>query len=135
MRLDPVGCGARGVRDCLLIQLEVANCQDRLAVTLISDHLQDMQPHKLSQLAKAIGTTVEAIAAELEFIRTLDPYPGRRYSNDDAIMITPEVFIEKLDEDYVIYFADDGTARLRISQSYQEMLKKRRNQQRGSRLH
>lgn len=124
MRLDPVGCGARDVRECLLVQLEVANCHDRLALTLIRDHLQDMQPHKLSQLAKQIGTSSEAIVAELEFIRTLDPYPGRRYSTDDAIPITPEVFIEKLDEDYVIYFADDGTARLRISQSYQEMLKK-----------
>lgn len=124
LRLDPVGCGARNVRECLLAQLEVANCHDRLAITLIRDHLQDMQPHKLSQLAKLIGTSSEAVAAELEFIRTLDPYPGRRYSTDDPIHITPEVFVEKLDEDYVIYFADDGTARLRISQSYQEMLKK-----------
>ena len=61
----------------------------------------------------------------MQFIRTLEPYPGRRYSSDEPILITPEIYIEKLDEDdeeYVIYFADDGSPRLRISQQYQHML-------------
>jgi RNA polymerase sigma-54 factor len=63
--------------------------------------------------------------AEVQFIRTLDPYPGRRYSSEEPILITPEIYIEKLDEndeDYVIYFADDGSPRLRVSQHYQSML-------------
>jgi RNA polymerase sigma-54 factor len=92
MRLDPVGCGARDVKECLLVQLEVLGESDRLAT---------------------------------RFIRTLDPYPGRRYSSDEPILISPEIYIEKLDEndeDYVIYFADDGSPRLRVSPQYQQML-------------
>ena len=61
----------------------------------------------------------------MQFIRTLDPYPGRRYSSEEPILISPEIYIEKLDEndeDYVIYFADDGSPRLRVSQQYQQML-------------
>ena len=125
MRLDPVGCGARDVRECLLVQLEVRGETDRLAAKLINEHLADLQQHKLPHLSKQISVDVDKLLEELQFIRTLDPYPGRRYSSDEPILITPEIYIEKLDEDdedYVIYFADDGSPRLRISQQYQQML-------------
>ena len=125
MRLDPVGCGARDVKECLLVQLEVLGESDRLATKLISEHFSELQQHKLPHLSKQIGVDVETLLEELQFIRTLDPYPGRRYSSDEPILISPEIYIEKLDEDdedYVIYFADDGSPRLRVSQQYQQML-------------
>ena len=127
MHLDPVGCGTRDVRECLLIQLEVKGESDRLAARLIADHLPDLQQHKLPHLAKQISSDVDTLLNELQFIRTLDPYPGRRYSAEEPILISPEIYIEKLDEDddeYVIYFADDGSPRLRVSQQYQQMLGK-----------
>jgi RNA polymerase sigma-54 factor len=125
MRLDPVGCGAREVKECLLVQLEVLGENDRLACRLISEHFADLQQHKLPNLSKQIGVDVEQLLIELQFIRTLDPYPGRRYSSDEPILISPEIYIEKLDEnddEYIIYFADDGSPRLRVSQQYQQML-------------
>jgi len=125
MRLDPVGCGARDVKECLLVQLEVLGESDRLAARLISEHFADLQQHKLPHLSKQIGIDVETLLEEVQFIRTLDPYPGRRYSSEEPILISPEIYIEKLDEndeDYVIYFADDGSPRLRVSQQYQQML-------------
>jgi RNA polymerase sigma-54 factor len=125
MRLDPVGCGARDVKECLLVQLEVLGESDRLAAKLISEHFADLQQHKLPHLSKQIGVDVETLLDELQFIRTLDPYPGRRYSSDEPILISPEIYIEKLDpedDEYVIYFADDGSPRLRVSQQYQQML-------------
>lgn len=125
MRLDPVGCGARDVKECLLVQLEVLGESERLATKLISEHFAELQQHKLPHLSKQIGVDVEALLAELQFIRTLDPYPGRRYSSDEPILISPEIYIEKLeegDDEYVIYFADDGSPRLRVSAQYQQML-------------
>ncbi len=125
MRLDPVGCGARDVKECLLVQLEVLGETDRLAARLISEHFADLQQHKLPHLSKQIGIDVETLLEELQFIRTLDPYPGRRYSSEEPILISPEIYIEKLDEnddEYIIYFADDGSPRLRVSQQYQQML-------------
>jgi RNA polymerase sigma-54 factor len=127
MHLDPIGCGARDVKECLLVQLEVKGETDRLATALISDHLADLQQHKLPHLAKQIGSDVDTLLAELQFIRTLDPYPGRRYSSEEPVLISPEIYIEKLDEgdeEYVIYFSDDGSPRLRVSQQYQQMLAK-----------
>jgi RNA polymerase sigma-54 factor len=120
--LEPVGCGARDVRECLLVQLKQLGEGERLAAQLVGEHLADLQQHKLPHLSKQIGVDVETLLEELKIIRTLDPYPGRRYSSEEPILIAPEIYIEKLDDDYVIYFADDGSPRLRISHSYQQML-------------
>jgi len=125
MRLDPLGCGARDVRECLLVQLELAGDTERLAHRLISEHLSDLQQHKLPHLSKQTGIDIDTLMNEVQFIRTLDPYPGRRYSSEEPVLIAPEIYIEKLDaddEEYVIYFADDGSPRLRLSPQYQTML-------------
>jgi RNA polymerase sigma-54 factor len=131
MRLDPVGCGARDARECLLTQLETRGESDRLAARLINEHLLELQQHKLPNLSKQLGIDVEQLIEEVQYIRTLDPFPGRRYSSDEPVLISPEIYIEKLDDEaedwdelggYVIYFADDGSPRLRISQNYQKML-------------
>lgn len=122
MQLDPVGCGALDVSECLVAQL-IANGEGAsLAAMLVKNYLSDLQPHRLQHLSKNTGLDLETLNDQLKLIRTLDPYPGRRYSSDDAIFVAPEVYIEKLEEDYVIYFADDGSPRLRISPSYQQLL-------------
>jgi RNA polymerase sigma-54 factor len=122
MQLDPVGCGAFDVRECLLAQLESIGEKDSLASTLVSEHLEDLQPHRLQHLSKATGVDIHTLDREIHKIRELDPYPGRRYSSEEAIFVSPEVYVEKLDEDYVIFFADDGSPRLRISPTYHGML-------------
>ena len=122
MTLEPVGCGALDVKECLLVQLDAAGEAGSLAATLVKDHLEDLQPHRLQHLSKATGIDVHVLNEEINKIRVLDPFPGRRYSADDAVFVAPEVYIEKLEDEYVIYFADDGSPRLRISSTYQQIL-------------
>lgn len=123
MRLDPTGCGARTLNECLVVQLEARGLGETLAAELLRNHpLVELQPHKLANLSKQIGVPVEDLMKQLEVIRTLDPSPGKRYSTDDTILITPEIFVEKVDGEYEIYMADDGGSRLRISGGYKSML-------------
>ena len=122
MQLDPVGCGAYDPKECLLAQLEANGEAETLACRLVSDHLEDLQPHRLQHLSKATGVDIHTLDEEIRKIRKLDPFPGRRYTSEDSIFVSPEVYVEKLDDDYVIYFADDGSPRLRISPTYHSML-------------
>jgi RNA polymerase sigma-54 factor len=122
MQLEPVGCGAVDVKECLLAQLTSRQEGDGLAADLVREHLEDLQPHRLQHLAKATGVDIHTLDDEIKKIRQLDPYPGRAYSSEDAVFVSPEVYIEKLDDDYVIYFADDGSPRLRISPTYQKLV-------------
>ena len=122
MNLEPVGCGALNVKECLLAQLEANGHGDTLAAELVRDHLEDLQPHRLQHLAKDTGRDLHELNEEINKIRVLDPYPGRRYAAEEAIFVAPEVYVEKIDEEYVIYFTDDGSPRLRISPSYHQLL-------------
>jgi RNA polymerase sigma-54 factor len=126
LKLDPVGCGARTVQECLLAQLENINEGESLAADLVKNHLHDLQPHRLQHLSKQTGVDVNELNEEIKKIRALDPYPGRRYSSEDPVFVSPEVYIEKIEDDYVIYFTDDGSPRLRISPTYQKMLEQNR---------
>ncbi len=122
MKLDPVGCGAFNVNGCLLAQLQADGHAESLAAELVMHHLEDLQPHRLQHLAKKTGVDLHVLDQEIEKIRQLDPYPGRRYSAEEAVYVSPEVYVEKLEDDYVIFFADDGSPRLRISQTYNKLL-------------
>lgn len=122
LRLDPIGCGAFDVKECLLTQLEAKGEGKSLAAELIKNHLEDLQPFRLQHLSKITGIDIHALNEEINKIKVLDPYPGRRFSSQDPIYVTPEVYIEKVEDDYVIYFADDGSPRLRLNPTYQHLL-------------
>jgi RNA polymerase sigma-54 factor len=122
LKLEPVGCGARDVKECLLAQLEANGEGKSLAAELVQHHLEDLQPHRLQHLSKDVGVELHALNEEINKIRILDPYPGRRYSSEEPIYVAPEIYIEKIEGDFVIYFTDDGSPRLRISSTYQKLL-------------
>jgi RNA polymerase sigma-54 factor len=122
LRLDPVGCGALDVKDALLAQLVANGLGDSLAADLVRNHLTDLQPHRLGHLSKETGIGLQPLHDEIEKVKLLDPYPGRRYSSEDPVYVAPEVYIEKIDGEYLIYFVDDGSPRLRLSPTYQQLL-------------
>jgi RNA polymerase sigma-54 factor len=122
-QLDPTGVAARNLQECLLLQLDYLGYGDRLAVKMIREHFGQLQQHKLPELAKALGVSVEQVAQELKLIRTqLEPHPGRKFAPREAQYIEPEVYIEKIDEEYVIRFNDDGLPQLRINKQYRQMM-------------
>jgi len=125
MQLEPVGCGARNVNECLFAQLHAKGESESLAATLVMEHFENLQPSRLHHLAKNTGVDIHVLDEEIDKIRCLDPFPGRRYTSEDAMYVAPEVYVEKLEDDYVIFFADDGSPRLRISPTYHKLLDQR----------
>ncbi|MGQ9897683.1 MAG: RNA polymerase factor sigma-54 [Acidobacteriota bacterium] len=127
-RLDPVGCASRDVRECFVVQLEQQGWGARLAVQLVRDYLDYLVPFRWPELAKKLNVSCEAIAAEVALIRQLDPFPGRRFARvgdglfQGAQLVQPELFIEKLGNDYIIRFNDDGLPQLRINSKYRHIL-------------
>jgi RNA polymerase sigma-54 factor len=121
-QFDPTGVATRDLQECLLLQLQAHGYGDRLACRLIREHFHELQNHKLPEVARKLGVPVEAVAKELKLIRQLEPKPGRRYAPREAMYIEPEVYIEKMDDDYVIRFNDDGLPQLRINRQYRKMM-------------
>jgi RNA polymerase sigma-54 factor len=120
---DPAGIGARDLQECLLLQLHHHGYGDRLAARIIRDYpVSKLQNHKLPELAKELGVSVDQITQELKLIRQLEPHPGRKFAPRDAQYIEPEVYIEKIEDEYSIRFNDDGLPQLRINRQYRQMM-------------
>jgi len=119
---DPVGVGSLERKECLLVQLEQLGYSNRLAAKLVTSHLDRLQPYRLPDLAKELNISLEQLRSEMEIIRKLEPYPGRKYAIKNTQYIEPEVYIEKIDDEYYIHFNDDGMPQLRINSHYRRML-------------
>jgi RNA polymerase sigma-54 factor len=118
---DPPGIGARDLKECLLLQLKARGWGERLAATLISEHLEELQ--RLPELTKKLDVPIEQLVEEIELIRQLDPRPGRNLGTANPQYIVPEVSIVKVDDEYIVVFNDDGMPHLRVSPYYRQMLR------------
>ncbi|MBM7119029.1 RNA polymerase factor sigma-54 [Archangium primigenium] len=122
--LDPKGCAARDLHECLLIQ--VAALKDKHAPLLglvIKRHMKYLESKNLPAIAKDLKVTLEEVVEASKLLPKLDPKPGRNFSGDDAQFITPDVFIYKMEDDYAVVLNDDGLSKLRISGMYRNALK------------
>ena len=118
---DPVGVAARNLRECLLIQLENLHLSDTLAARIVADYLSFLESKRYEKLAKDLGVTIDDIADAAHLIASLEPKPSRGYEQDEVRTVLPDVFVEKIDGEYLIYLNDDGVPRLRVSSLYRRM--------------
>jgi RNA polymerase sigma-54 factor len=121
-QFDPPGVGACNLQECLALQLRLMGYGDRLAVVLVQQHFYKLQNHKLPELSRELNIPIEDIVNELKLIKQLEPHPGRKFAPSNAQYVEPEVYIEKMDDDYVIRFNDDGLPQLRINSQYRRMM-------------
>jgi RNA polymerase sigma-54 factor len=120
--LDPIGVGARDLRECLLLQLDFLELDVPLVETVIRDHWDEFMQRHFVQLAKALSIDMKTLEGVVEVIKHLDPKPGRKYSNERAIYVEPDVYVQKVGDEYIIVLNEDGMPKLRINGSYRAML-------------
>lgn len=120
---DPLGVGARDLRECLLIQWNALGADNQLVPRIISDHLEDLASGKFSRVAEALGVTLGEVQRAVDLIRRLDPKPGRRFGTpDDIHYVVPDVLVERVGPDYVVIVNDSLVPRLGINLHYRKML-------------
>jgi len=118
---DPVGVAARDLRECLLVQLENLDLGGSLAARIVSDHLQQLETKRYEKLARELGVAVEEVAAASHLIASLEPRPARGYEEEEVRTIIPDVSVEKVDDEYVVFLNDEGAPRLRVSSLYRRL--------------
>jgi RNA polymerase sigma-54 factor len=121
-QFDPHGVAARNLSECLLLQLKAQGRQHSIETRIVRHHLDELGRKRLGDIAKALHIELPEVQHAAEAIAKLDPAPGRVYSPDTNQIITPEVIIEHDGEDYTVSLNADEIPRLRISDSYKDML-------------
>jgi RNA polymerase sigma-54 factor len=120
---DPLGIGARDLRECLLIQVRQLDLQGTLVEKIIQDHLGDLEKRKYPNIAKALNVTPqEVMEASQTIIHELEPKPGRPYLTADTNYVVPDVYVTKIEDRYVVQLNDEGMPRVRINPYYRKLL-------------
>jgi RNA polymerase sigma-54 factor len=132
-QFDPVGVGARDLRECLLIQLEQMSPRDPLAEKIVSEHLSFLKNRNYSIIAKRLGVSTERVTRAAFIISKLEPKPGRAFGGEVVQEIIPDVYIYKLEGEYVVHLNDDGIPKLRVNSFYRSILSESRSGFEGDR--
>jgi RNA polymerase sigma-54 factor len=130
--LEPVGVGARDLRECLLIQLEAKGQEGTLPWRLIHDQFDNLVNRRFPEIARQLKCTVEEIQAAADCVATLNPKPGLEVSSEDPKYVVPDLLVERVDEEYVVLLNDRNVPRLRISSAYESVLRDRKKAERNS---
>lgn len=119
---DPPGVGARNLKECLLVQAKLIGEDTKDLVYIIENHLKDIEKKNFAGIAKAMNLSIELVGELCKIIYTMDPKPGRGYYSDDTVYVTPDVYIYKVGDQYVVSLNEDGLPRLKISNLYRNLL-------------
>ena len=121
--LEPVGVGARDLRECLLIQLEAKGLKDSLPWRLIYEQFDNLVNRRFPEIARQLKCTVEAVQGAADAIATLNPRPGLQVSAEDPKYVVPDLLVERVDDEYLVLLNDRHVPRLRISSAYEGVLR------------
>lgn len=122
--LDPPGIAARDVSESLLLQLERTDCEDELPRLIVTEHLDLLETRNYKMLTRLTGHKRSEVVAAIDFITTnLTPFPGLPFAQEATSYIVPDVYVQKIDGEYVIKLNDDDLPNLKVSTYYQELMK------------
>jgi len=121
---DPVGVAARDLQECLILQLKHVGLDKTPAETIVTEYLRLLQNHQVPEIARRMGLTIDELKEHIEVVRHLDPKPGSRFAAAPSQYVIPDVYITKVENEYVAVLSDEGLPQLRISPVYRRLLDK-----------
>jgi RNA polymerase sigma-54 factor len=127
--LDPVGIACRSLRECLLIQLEVADVETAmktLALRLLTEFYEDFTMRHFEELSKKLNINMDDLKRIIEIIQHLNPKPGEGAFTAHENYVVPDFIVTKTETDFLISLNDRNIPPLRINKAYRELMSKRK---------
>jgi RNA polymerase sigma-54 factor len=121
---DPIGVAARDLQECLWLQLRHLGLEGTPTEKIVTEHMRLLQNHQVPEIAKKLGLPIDEIKEHIEIIRHLDPKPGSRYNQPQSHYVIPDVYVVKVEDQYVAVLNEEGLPQLRISPTYRRLLEK-----------
>ncbi len=119
--LDPVGVGARDLKECLLVQARFLEC-GAIVEEVIAKYLENLEKKNYSAVARGMDIELDEVIFAAKIISNMEPRPGRPFSGDDAQYITPDIYVKRVDGEWVTVLNEDGMPKLKISNFYRNAL-------------
>ena len=121
---DPIGVAARDLQECLWLQIRQLGLEGSPTEKIVTEHLRLLQNHQVPEIARRMGLQIDDLKEHIEIIRNLDPKPGSRYNPQQSQYVIPDVYVVKVEDQYVAMLNEEGLPQLRISPTYRRLLDK-----------
>src|SRR5258708_26260269 len=121
---DATGVAARDLQECLLLQLRHVGLEGTATEKIVGEHVGVRQNHQVPEIARKLGMSIDDLKEHIEVIRHLDPKPGSRYNPTQSQYVIPDVYVVKVEDQYVAVLNEDGLPQMRISPVYRRLLDK-----------
>jgi RNA polymerase sigma-54 factor len=119
---DPLGVASRNLQECLAIQATFLLPRSPLVEQIIAHHLGDLERKNYGAAAKALNVPLEKVIEATKMILEFEPKPGRSFHTSDTQYITPDIYVYKVADEFMIVLNEDGMPKLRISPYYKNIL-------------
>lgn len=123
-QFDPVGVAARDLRECLCLQLRHLGLEGTPTEKIVTEHLRLLQNHQVPEIARKLNMSLDELKQHVEIVRHLDPKPGSRLNAKPSQYVIPDVYVAKIEDQYVAALNEEGLPQLRISPVYRRLLDK-----------
>lgn len=123
-RFDPTGVGARGLKESLLIQLRDKGLENTLAARIVEEHIHELDKKSILQISKLMSVPLEKAQQAMNLIKSLSPTPTHGRFDVGAMPIVPDLVVERVGNEYVVYHNDHYLPKLRINSGYKELMKR-----------
>ena len=132
-KLEPMAIASRNLAEALWIQITEGDepIEDPLVREIVAEHLPQLERRAYPQVARDTGEELEEVYEATKIIMSLEPRPARAFASDAPQYVTPDVYVNKIGEEYVVTLNDDGLPKLRISNLYRAALSGGSNQRGG----
>ncbi|MBN2455480.1 MAG: RNA polymerase factor sigma-54 [Sedimentisphaerales bacterium] len=127
-QLEPVGVGARDLKECLLLQMSQSGKDMAFEQRLISEHMDELLDNRLPEIAKKMNCSIGAVNWALGRISKLDTSPGLQVGISRNNAISADVVVEPADnsDGFTVRLAESTLPALRINKNYKQMAKDRK---------
>ena len=119
---DPIGVCARDLKECLLIQAKYLGLADTIVTEIITNHLLNLEKKNYKVICKALKKSMDEVVSAINVIKSLEPKPGREFSDETPQYINPDIYVYKVENDFVIMLNDDGMPKLRVNSFYKNSI-------------
>jgi len=119
---DPIGVCARNLRECLLIQANHLGLEDTIVTEIIANHLSNLEKKNYKVICKTLKKSMDEVVSAVNVIKSLEPKPGREFSDETPQYINPDIYVYKLENEFVILLNDDGMPKLRVNSFYKNSI-------------
>ena len=122
IRFDPVGVSSCDLAECLVAQAELLPCNSVLIKQILLQCMKELERKRYQIIAKDLKIPLKDVLEACEIIANMEPRPGRAFNDSETQYVTPDIYVYKSGDDYIVMLNEDGQPKLRINSFYKDIL-------------